>query len=89
MRNDVWVTKDELKQKLNSGLSLDEVLPSSPGQESTIFTTYNWPEGNTEKERKYVLYIPGYEDNDIISDKKNLSKDKIDYTLSECYTKAH
>ena len=87
MRNDVWVTKNELKQKLSSGLSLDEVLPSSQGQESTIFTTYNWPEGNTEKDRAYILYIPGYEDNDIISDKRNLSEDEIDHILSECYTK--
>lgn len=74
------MTKIELKNSLNSGKALEEILNLQDGQECTIFKAKEFKKGGD------ILCIPDMELNEIPYERQNLTAEEIDEVISYCYT---
>lgn len=74
------MTKIELKNSLNSGKALEEILNLQDGQECTIFKAKEFKKGDD------ILYIPDMELNNITYECQDLTSEAIDEVVSFCYT---
>lgn len=74
------MTKIELRNALNSGKCLEDVLTLSWGQECTIFKANKFKKGDD------IVYIPDMELNNITYECQDLTAEAIDEIISYCYT---
>jgi len=74
------MTKVELRNRLERGWTLDQILGFKWGQECLIFKKTRFEEGNE------VIYIPDTDLNDIPIYKRIHTPEKLDEIMMNCYT---
>ena len=73
------MTKNEIRELLQNGMTLDENLTFRDGQECTIYKADAFATGNQ------IIYIPDLDLNEIVT-YRPLSEEEIEDFISCCYT---
>lgn len=74
------LTKDELRQKLQSGAKMEDMFKFRAGQECDIFKAEDFISGEE------ILYIPDLDLNEIPTERPVSGPEEIDDILHSCYT---